>query len=275
MVSVTKVNGAVQPFDREKVIRTCLRFQCSREDAENVANRIQSELYEGIATREILRMIYRYSAEGRPQLKYEVDLRKAISLLRSKPDFEQYIVRLLSEHGYNVTRPQIVRGRCVEHEIDAAAGKNGETFYVEAKHHIWPHTFTGKDIFLQARATLEDLVNGYESGFNTIHFNKAMVICNTKLSDHAMRYADCAQIEYICWKSPKDNSLEKLVENKQLYPVTVLKALDSRTEARFGDAGIVLLRELLDLSVEELSVRTKVSKDKIRKLVKRAQEITK
>lgn len=275
MVSVTKVNGELQPFDREKVIRTCLRFQCSREHAENVADRIQSRLYDGIATPEILRMIYRYSAECRPQVKYEVDLRKAISLLRSKPDFEQFIVKLLSEYGYNVTGPQIVRGRCVEHEIDAAAGKNGEAVYVEVKHHIWPHTYTGKDIFLQARATLEDLVNGYESGFNRIRFKKAMVICNTKLSDHAIRYANCAQIDYICWQSPKDNSMEKLVEDKQLYPITILKALDRRTQARFGDAGIVLLRELLDSDVEELSVRTKVSRDKIRKLVKRTQEITK
>ena len=275
MVSVTKVNGELQHFDREKVIRTCLRLQCSREYADNVADRIQSKLYEGITTREILRMIYRYSAERRPQVRYEVDLRKAISLLRSKPDFEQFIARLLSEYGYNVTGPQIVRGRCVEHEIDAAAGIDGGIVYVEVKHHIWPHTYNGKDIFLQAQATLEDLVNGYESGFNKIRFNKAMVICNTKLSDHAIRYADCAQIEYICWKSPKDNSLEKLVEDKRLYPITVLKTLDSRTEARFGDAGIVLLSELLHLDVEELSVRTKVSKDKIRKLVKRAQDITK
>ena len=275
MVSVTKVNGELQHFDREKVIRTCLRLRCSREYAENVADRIQSKLYEGITTREILRMIYRYSAERRPQVRYEVDLRKAISLLRSKPDFEQFIARLLSEYGYNVTGPQIVRGRCVEHEIDAAAGIDGGVVYVEVKHHVWPHTYTGKDIFLQAQATLEDLVNGYESGFNKVRFNKAMVICNTKLSDHAIRYADCAQIEYICWKSPKDNSLEKLVEDKRLYPITVLKTLDSRTEARFGDAGIVLLSELLHLDVEELSVRTKASKDKIRKLVKSAQDITK
>ena len=123
MVSVTKVNGELQPFDREKVIRTCLRLRCSRENAENVANRIQSKLYEGITTREILRMIYRYSAERRPQVRYEVDLRKAISLLRSKPDFEQFIARLLSEYGYNVTGPQIVRGRCVEHEIDASRNR--------------------------------------------------------------------------------------------------------------------------------------------------------
>lgn len=275
MVFVTKVDGTRQLFEREKVVRTCLRLHCTREDAERVADRIESKLYDGITTREILRMIYRYSVECRPQVKYEVDLRKAISLLRPKPDFEQYVIKLLTEYGYNVSGPQIVRGRCVEHEIDAIARKGDETIYVEVKHHLWPHTYTGMGIFLEARATFEDLAGGYETGYNQIPFNKAMVVCNTKLSDHARRYANCAGIDHICWKSPKDNSLEKLIEDKRLYPVTIMKTLDSRTQAKLGDAGILLLQELIGSDAVALSLKTKIPKDKIKKLIQRAVEIAK
>jgi hypothetical protein len=274
-VFVTKFDGTRQSYEREKVIRTCIKLHATKELAENAADKVESRLYNGIPTREILRMIYRYLAEDRPQTKYELDLRHAICLLRSKPDFEQYVSRLLATCGYNVVGPQIIRGRCVEHEIDDVARKDNETVYVEVKHHSFPHTFTGLDIFLQARATFEDLVNGYEAGYNKIPFNKPMVICNTKLSDHAKRYASCAQIDHISWQSPQENSLEKLIEEKQLYPVTVMKALDSETQAKLGDAGIILLQELIESDPAKLSEMTKIPKDKIKKLIQRAAEIAK
>jgi len=275
MVFVTKVDGTRRPFERDKVVRTCLRLHATREVAELVVDKIESKVYDGIPTREIMRMIYRYMTEHRPQVKYEVDLRKAICLLRPKPDFEQYVVRLLAACGYNVLGPQIVKGRCVEHEIDGIARKGNETTYVEVKHHRWPHTYTGLDIFLQARATFEDLIGGYQMGYNQTPFNKPMVICNTKLSDHAKRYAYCAQIDHICWKSPPEKSLEKLIEEKRLYPVTIMKTLDVRTQARLGDAGILLLQELIGSDTATLSQKTNIPKEKIKKLIQRASEITK
>jgi len=275
MVFVTKIDGSRRPFEREKVMRTCLRLHASRETAEAVADKVESKLYDGVSTKEILRMIYRYLAEYRPQVKHEVDLRKAICLLRPKPDFEQYIVRLLTALGYNVLGPQIVRGRCVEHEIDAIAMKNNETIYVEVKHHLWPHTYTGLDIFLQSKATFEDLVGGYQVGYNKVPFNRPMVVCNTKLSDHAKRYSSCAQIDHICWKSPQDNSLEELVEDHRLYPTTLMKTLDSKSQARLGDAGVLLLQELVNSDPLTLSHKTKIPIDKIKRLSQRAREILK
>ena len=272
---VTKIDGSRRPFERENVIRTCMRLRASREIAEAVADKVESKLYDGISTKEILRMIYRYLAEHRPQVKHEVDLRKAICLLRSKPDFEQYIVRLLTALGYNVLGPQIVRGRCVEHEIDAIAMKNNEAIYVEVKHHLWPHTYTGLDIFLQARATFEDLAGGYQLGYNKVPFNRPMVVCNTKLSDHAKRYSNCAQVDHICWKSPQDNSLEKLIEDYRLYPITLMKTLDSKSQARLGDAGVLLLQELVASDPLTLSHKTKIPKNKIEKFTRGAQEIIK
>ncbi len=275
MVFVTEVRGITEEHDHSKVVQTCLRLHSTREMAEKLADRIEAKLYDSISTEEILRMIYSYLAENRPQVKYEVDLRKAISLLRSKPDFEIYVRKLLSEHGYKVEGPLIVRGRCVEHEIDTIATKNGETTYVEVKHHLWPNRYTGLDIFLEANSTFEDLVSGNKIDLNKILFNKALVVCNTKLSDHARRYADCAQIMYIAWKSPPAASLERMIEEKRLYPITLIRTLDSKTEAKLADAGVLLLRELLNSDLKELSGTTGIFRDRLEKLVQRAAEITK
>jgi len=241
--------------------------------AENVADRIESELYDGIPTREIIRRVYRYLAEYRPQLEGQADLRQALALLRPKPDFERYVARLLTEYGYNTVGPLILRGRCVEHEIDVVARRGGETVYVEVKHHASPHIFTGLDIFLQAKATFQDLVEGYAAGLDKISIQRAMVVCNTKLSDHARQYAGCAQIEHICWKSPPERSLEKLIEERKLYPITMLKMLDTETEEKLGDAGVILLSELLGSDKRELSTKTGIRLDQIEKLAQWAKRL--
>ena len=58
-VFVTKADGSRQLFDREKVVRTCLRNGASRNIAEEIAGKIEAKLYDGIETKKILGMIFR------------------------------------------------------------------------------------------------------------------------------------------------------------------------------------------------------------------------
>ena len=111
-------------------------MHADREAAEAIADKIESRAYDGIPTQKILQMIFRYLKKHRPAVRHQIDLRMAISLLRPKPDFERFVQMLLEEHGYAVTSNRIIRGKCVEHEIDAIARKGGETYLVEIKHHF-------------------------------------------------------------------------------------------------------------------------------------------
>ena len=49
-VFVTKADGTRQLFDREKVVRTCLRMGASRKIADDVAERVEKRLHDGIPT---------------------------------------------------------------------------------------------------------------------------------------------------------------------------------------------------------------------------------
>ena len=91
----------------------------------------------------------------------------------------------------------------------------------------------------------------------------------TKFSDHAKRYSDCVNIEHIGWKS----GLEKMVEDKKLYPITFLRGLDSMSEAKLGDAGIVTLKQLVEIDADDLWKKTRIPKDKLKTLVKNSMEI--
>ena len=272
-VSVTKADGTKESFDKWKVMRTCLRMGATQETAQAIADEIESRLYDGISTRRILQMIYSRLKKRKPVMKLQVDLRRSLSLLRSAPDFELFIQLLLSEHGYEVTPNQIVKGRCMEHEVDAVARKNGKTCIVEVKHHYKYHTPTSLDVSRISRAVLEDVTEAYELGLNNLKIDYAMIVCNTKLSEHAKRYADCRGISHIGWSSPPDHDLQTMIQEKKLYPITLLKGLNAETRNTLANNGVILLKQLTDKTLKDLRRQTGVSKEKLGSIVDKARTI--
>ena len=273
MVNVLKFDGTKQPFDRNKVYNTCIRMRATPQQARDVTDKVAGKVYEGISTKKVLQLIFACLQEVMPETKQKIDLREAISLMRSKPDFERFIQLLLEAEGYEIEANRIVEGKCVDHEIDAVARKSGETTYVEVKHHIQFHTFTGLDVFLIARATFEDLKGGGQEGKNDYDFSRALVVTNTKMSEHAMRYADCRGISYIAWRDPPGRGLEEIIERNNFYPITMLRGIDSKTMTKLGDAGIVVLKQLTDGKLEEISEYTRIPVNILANLSNSAKEI--
>lgn len=277
MVNVMKFDGSKQPFDKNKVYNTCMRMNATPQQAQDVANKVAAKVYEGIPTKKVLQLIFTFLKEHRPEVEHRIDLREAISLMRSKPDFERFIQLLLQAEGYDVDPNQIISGRCVEHEIDAIAkkggGKNEETVYVEVKHHVQSHTFTGVGVFLEARATYEDLNEGHKDGKNNYDFTRVLVITNTKMSEHALRYADCRNISHIGWRDPPERGLEEIVVQYGFYPVTLLRGISENFVARLGDAGIVLLKQLVEGDLEKISRDTRIPRNFLQQMTNKASEI--
>ncbi|MEM5815715.1 MAG: ATP cone domain-containing protein [Candidatus Aenigmatarchaeota archaeon] len=265
MVYVTKADGSKQPFDRNKILRTCLRLRLKYEDAEEITKEIEKRVYEGISTKKILQMIFKYASSYRKSLKYQIDLRESISLLRPKPDFEKFIGIIFDVLGYKTLTNQIVPGFCIEHEVDVIAKKDDETLLVEVKHHVNPHKYTGLDVFLEINSTLEDLKEGYKLGKHSFNFTKALVICNTKISEHAKRYASCKKIDAIAWKYPEDYGLERIIEENKLYPITILKNVELEEAYRLADFGIITLKQLLT-DPKKVSSQAKISLKRIQEM---------
>jgi len=273
MTFVLKFDGRKENFQKQKVFTTALRMGLSRGDANEVANKVEMKIYDGIPTKKILQMIFEFARNYKPEIRQRIDLRESISLLRSKPDFERFVSLLLKEEGYIVNSNQIISGNCVDHEIDAVARNGNETIYVEVKHHFQAHTYTGVGVFLESQAVFEDLIQGFQNKKNKYNFSKALIICNTKLSEHARKYAKCKNIDFLAWKDPIEKGLEKIVEEHKFYPITLLKNLDAKTEAMLGDAGIVLLKQLVEIPLKDLAKMTRISANKIENLSNRARKI--
>jgi len=241
--------------------------------AELIAEKIETRIYDGIETKKILQMIFKRLRKHKPVIRHQIDLRKALSLLNPVPDFERFIQLLLSEHDYEVTPNQIVIGRCVEHEVDAVARKNGKTCIVEVKHHFKYHTPTSLDVSRISRAVFEDVTEGYELGLNNLKVDYALIVCNTKLSEHAKRYADCRGIRHIGWSSPPNHDLQTMIEEKKLYPITFLKGLNAENRNKLASNGIILLKQLTEKTPKELRRQTGISKEKLESILGKARTI--
>ncbi len=272
-IFVTKANGTREPFDNAKLVRTCRRMGATEEIAHHIAKSIEARLFDGIETKNILRMIFVSMRKHKPILKHMIDLRKSLSLLRSKPDFELFIQLLLKEYGYDVVPNLIIRGKCVEHEVDALASKEGKTMIVEVKHHFDYHTPTGLDEARIARAVFEDATEGHEIGSNDLGIDEVMIVSNTKLSGHAERYVNCRNIKHVGWSHPPKSDLQNLIEDKKLYPITILRGLRSPVRDKLVSTGIVMIKQLSEIDPNELRRRARISKDDSESLINKAKII--
>ena len=270
-VFVTKADGSRQLFDREKVARTCLRMGASRKIAEEIAGRVERSLYDGVPTSKVLQMTVRLLRDYKPAIRHFLDLRKGLSLMDSKPEFEVFVQVLLAHSGFEVSPNMILAGKCVEHEVDAIAKKGGVTYFVETKHHVNYHTLTGLDESRIARAILEDVTEGFEVGSCDLKIDRAMIITNTRYSEHARRFGKCRNIIQIGWNSPADLSLRSMIEENNLYPISCLRGLKRETKSKLINSGTVLMKQLLDEKPSTLARKTGVPKETLEQIIRKAE----
>jgi hypothetical protein len=270
-IFVTKADGSRQLFDREKVVKTCLRMGANRRIANEVADEVEARVFDGMSTGKVLQLIFRLLRKHTPTIQHFLDLRKGLSLMDSKPEFERFVQILLAHHGFEVTPNQIIKGRCVGHEVDAIARKEGVTYFVEAKHHSNYHTPTGLDESRIARAVLEDVIEGFELGENDLQIDRAMIVTNTRYSEHARRYGKCRDILQIGWSSPKTLALQNMIEEKKLYPLSCIKGLNSEVKMRLVSLGIVLMKQLVDEEPSRIAMKTGVSRENIQRIIEKAK----
>lgn len=267
MIYVRKANGQLQPFTREKIIRTCLRLRAPLDIAEEIANKLEKEAYNGIRTDEILRKIYNLLAEYNKVYLLHKDLRKAVSKMKSAPDFEVFVNEIMKAEGYKTEMNKIVRGKCTSHEVDIFAYKDNERYMIEVKHHEDPHYYIGKSIPLQYWATLVDINE------ETYKDYKLIIVSNNKYSEHAIEYAKCKNIKMIGWSYPANNSLEKLIEKHHLHPITYLKGINSFELDEFSKLRIVTLKDLAKRNIDNLARMSLLKRERLEELQIMARKI--
>ena len=270
-VFLTKADGSTQLFDKAKVVKTCLRIGADRQIAVQIADEVDSLVYDGIPTHKVLQITLKLLREHKPTIRHFLDLKKGLSVMNSKPEFEKFVQILLIHHGFEVGPSQIIKGKCIGHEVDAVAKKDGVAYFVEAKHHSNYHTPTGLDESRIARAVLEDAAEGFLRGKSNLKIDRAMIVTNTRYSEHAKRYGKCRNILQIGWNSPKKFSLQSMIEQKKVYPISCIRGLSNQTRIKLVNSGVVLIKQLVEEEPSKLSEETDLSQEFLKRIIEKAK----
>jgi hypothetical protein len=264
VISVIKSDGRRMPFDVYRVEATCRRAGASPSLAKRIAQYIAEIAYDGISTREIYKLVLAALAgeSEHPEIKHRYRLKESLMLLGPAGfNFESYIAQVLANNGYRVLSIRSkAKGKCVDHEIDLAIVKDGMRIMVECKYHNSAGTFTGLKESMYTHARFLDIAEG-----KTDLFEKEMLVSNTRVSKDAHKYALCVRQEVLSWRYPSEEGLERLIEQKGLYPITILK-LSSAELASFAKIGFMVAKQLVDFSPDEISAKTGISLGRISKL---------
>lgn len=241
VVLVTKADGTQEPFAKEKLLASLRRTGADEVLAEDIAEDVERTLTSGVTTSEIYRKAFTSLREHKRGVAARYSLKRAVlDLGPSGFPFETYLAELFRREGYECQIDQIVKGACVEHEVDVIARKGKEVTYIEAKFHNTAGFKTDLKTMLYVKARMDDI----RSSHGATEVVRGMVATNTKFTTFAQEYASCQKMELLGWDVPEGHSLHDRIEKTGLYPITALTTLTKNEKMALLSQRLVLCNKL-------------------------------
>jgi hypothetical protein len=269
-MQIIKASGKKQKFNPEKIRKSLLRTGLSRNEADGIIHEVEQQIHDGMTTRQVFKVVMRVLNTKQAEIASRYDLKGSIMRLGpSGFNFETYVAGILEEYGYDTELRAKIKGSCTTHEIDIVAveRESGKRHFVECKYHNSLGTYIDLKEALYTYARFLDLNKGGE------HFDAVWMACNTRGSTQAIKYANCVGMKLLCWRYPKKEGLEKLIESKKLYPVTMLRTLDANSLDKLSSAGFMLVKDLTQNDFNRLKKKTHLKTKKLQKIVEEARGV--
>ncbi|HET8580943.1 MAG TPA: restriction endonuclease [Candidatus Paceibacterota bacterium] len=239
---VIKADGEEETFDPSKLEASLARAGASSAARAHIIAHMMKALEPApLTTSEIYRRAFELlkKREGAPvAARYSIK-RAIFDLGPSGYPFEQFFAEVMRSHGWQARHSVILTGRCVTHEVDVLAKKGGKRIGIEAKFHNTPGIKTDVKDALYVRARYQDLAEATDPDD---HVDQGWLVTNTRFTEDAIRYGECAGLPMISWDYPRRGNLLELIEEGQVHPLTALTTLSPSEKQRLLDSRIVLCR---------------------------------
>ena len=244
---VTKASGQQMIFLPGKLKHSLQRSGADDATSKQILDAISMDAYDGITTQEIYKKAFGLLRQNSRQQAARYKLKQAIMELGPTGyPFEIYIGELFKQLHYKVKTGQIIKGACVNHEVDVIASKENILLFAECKFHNRPGIKCDVKIPLYVRSRFRDIENQFSKQPETngkVH--QGWVVTNTHFSTDAIQYSECASLHLLGWDYPKDNGLKDMIDRMGLHPVTCLTTLRQSEKQFLLDKNIVLSNQLL------------------------------
>ena len=257
-ITIIKSTGEREALNLEKVKRGCERAGASAQLCAVVAGEVEKQAREGMTTKEIYGIVHGLLSKEHPPTAARFNLRDAIIKLGPIGyDFEKYIARMLAEYGYKTELPPILQGACITHEVDVLATKEGRTAMIECKLRHEVGIYISIKDTMSTWARFLDLVDGSQIG-KCPHMDEAWLVTNSRFSRDSIQYGHCKNMVMLSWDHPRERPLPAWIDDKGLYPITMLARLSADAQKKLIAAGFVLLHDLAKADPEALAKKSGV-----------------
>lgn len=272
-IRVIKGNGEKALFDREKLKQALASSGAGTDEQEKIAAVVESRIFDGIPTKRIYQMAFDLLKRESRKIAGRYRLKNAIMEMGPTGfPFEVFVGKIFETMGYEVETGVIVQGKCVQHEVDVIARKPGEMMMLECKFHMDTSTKSGVQVPLYIQSRYLDVKSAWEKQYGKeLHYSGG-VVTNTRFSDDAIQYGNCAGLVLISWDYPSDTGLKYWIDKTGLQPVTSLISLTKKDKQFLLNKEIVLCSQLEEN--KELLKEMGISDFQIRKILNEAANLT-
>ncbi len=246
IINIVKHSGDSVPFDVDKLINSLRRAKASGELIQQIVERVESQLYEGITTKQIYKMAFKMLKNTSRVSASKYKLKKALMELGpSGFPFEKLIGKLMEHEGFETKVGVIVQGNCVQHEIDVIAQKDNNHYMIECKYHSDQKRFCNVKVPLYIHSRFLDVEKQWKLlKEHETKLHKGGVYTNTRFTTDAIQYGNCVGLLLTSWDYPIGNGLKDRIDKSGLHPLTALTTLTKAEKTKLLDTGIVLCKEL-------------------------------
>lgn len=251
-VYIVKAGGEREAFSDVKLRESLARAGTPHDIIEKIVHHISHEIEDGMTTSHIYQHAFELLHKLERPIAARYSLRRAmIGFGPSGFPFEKFLAELFKKQGFETMTGQIVKGACVEHEIDVVAWNDEKLQMVEAKFHNEVGTKTDLKVALYVKARFDDLIN--ESFFygKRRSLDQGWLITNTKFSTNATRYGECSNLKMLGWNYPEHGNLQDLIEDAGLHPLTCLTTLTNSEKQYLLGKGVVLCKSVREHGILE------------------------
>jgi len=252
-MQVIKTDGSKEQFSPSKLCLSLRKAGAPRDVADSICKTIEKKVTPNDSTTKIFRNALKYLVREDLDVAARYSLRRGLEALGpSGFIFEHYFETILQAYGFKTKRNQIIKGKCVSHEADVIASIGSKRFIVEAKYRNQPGIKTHVDVVMYAQARLDDIVAGEPEHAQKKYEYAMWVVTNTKFTETSIKYARCQGIRLTGWNYPRGASLEDVIAQKKLYPVTVLPSLPKELLPVLATKNIILAQDLLTYEKKDM-----------------------
>lgn len=244
---IQKVSGEMEPFSQSKLRTSLHRSGADDETIQSVINDVESWVSDGMTTKKIYDRAFALLRKKQLGIAARYKLKNAMMELGpTGHPFEFFVGEVFRRLGFQVEVGQVLQGHCVTHEVDVIATSDHNQHFIECKY----YQSTGKNGNVQVpmyiRSRVDDLIRFRKdlpqyAGY-TFH---GAVVTNTRFTTDAISFGECTGLQMLSWDYPAGRGLKEIIDEKRIFPVTVLTKLTNAEKQDLMEQGIVICSQLL------------------------------